>query len=163
MAVVRAFDEAGRTGTNARKLEGAIDLIFARESRGVEPAGPFQVWNGKALVPVDTYLAANPRPDLINLEERLEALGVGRYGHRAGDIILLSRYRKEDPLADRYYFSSLYRSWHGSPSRQDSEILFVLAQAASTGPELRTQMHAAIGEKPSQLDVTPLILKLLDR
>ncbi len=163
MQAVRAFDEANRTGAHAWKLEGAIDLIFAREPRGVDPSGPFQVWDGEELVPVDTYLAANPRPDLVNLEERLETLGVGRYGHRSGDIMLLSRYREEDSLEDRYYFSALYRSWHGSPSRQDSEILFALARSASTGPELRSQMHDAIGETPSQLDVTPLILELLGR
>ena len=163
LAVVRALDEAGRTGAHARKLEGAIDLIFARKPRGVEPAGPFQVWDGEALVPVSKYLAANPRPDLVELESRLEALGAGRYGHRAGDIMLLSRFREADPVADRYYFSTLYRSWHGSPSRQDSEILFALARPDATGEELRAQMHAAIGETPSQLDVTPLILELLGR
>ncbi|MFO7550399.1 MAG: alkaline phosphatase family protein [Haliea sp.] len=163
MEVVRAFDKAGRTGAHASKLEDAIDLIFAREPRGVEPAGPFQVWDGEVLVPVDTYLAANPRPDLVDLEQRLEALGVGRFGHRSGDIMLLSRYREEDPLTDRYYFAGVYRSWHGSPSRQDSEMLFALARSASTGQELRAQMHAAIGEQPSQLDVTPLILALLAR
>ncbi len=163
LAVVRAFDAAGRSGIGAAKLEGAIDLIFARESRGLEPAGPFKVWNGKVLVPVGEYLAANPRPDLKDLEQRLEALGVGRYGHRSGDVMLLSRYREQDPESERYYFSSRYRSWHGSPSRQDSEILFVLAQPASTGAALRARMHAAIGARPSQLDVTPLILELLDR
>ncbi|TVP49950.1 MAG: hypothetical protein EA350_01355 [Gemmatimonadales bacterium] len=163
LAAVRAFDAAGRSGAGAWKLEGAIDLIFARESRGVEPAGPFQVWDGETLVPVGAYLAANPRPDLVDLERRLEALGAGRYGHRSGDVMLLSRYREEDPITDRYYFSAVYRSWHGSPSRQDSEILFALARPASTGAELRARMHAAVGETPSQLDVTPLILDLLGR
>jgi len=163
MAAVRAFDTAGRTGAGAWKLEGAIDLIFAREPRGVEPAGPFQVWDGEALVPVGVYLAANPRPDLVDLEHRLEALGAGRYGHRSGDVMLLSRYREEDPVTERFYFSAIYRSWHGSPSRQDSEILFALARPASTGAELRARMHAAIGDAPSQLDVTPLILELLGR
>jgi hypothetical protein len=163
MAVVRAVDQADRTGTGASKLQGAIDLIFARESRGVEPAGPFEVWDGEALVPIGEYLAANPRPDLLDLEARLEKLAVGRYGHRAGDVLLLARYRAQDPEAQRFYFSNRYRSWHGSPSRQDSEILFALARPASTGAELRSRMHAAVGGHPSQLDVTPLILKLLGR
>jgi hypothetical protein len=163
MEAVRAFEAAGRTGAGAWKLEGAIDLILAREPRGVESAAPFQVWDGAALVSVDAYLAANPRPDLVDLEARLEALAVGPYGHRAGDSMLLSRYREEDPVTERYYFSAVYRSWHGSPSRQDSEILFALARPASTGTELRAQMLEAIGGTPSQLDVTPLILALLDR
>ncbi len=163
LAAVRAFDTAARTGAGAGKLLGAIDLIFARESRGVESAGPFQVWDGGALVPVREYLAANPRPDLLDLERRLEALGVGRYGHRSGDVMLLSRYRAQDPETERFYFSHRYRSWHGSPSRQDSEVLFALARSASTGAALRAQLRAAIGEQPSQLDVTPLILRLLGR
>jgi hypothetical protein len=163
LEVVRAFDAAARSGIGAASLKGAIDLIFARESRGVEPAEPFKVWDGKSLVPVRDYLAANPRPDLLDLEHRLEGLGAGRYGHRSGDVMLLSRYREQDPETQRYYFASKYRSWHGSPSRQDSEMLFALARPASTGAELRAKMHAAIGERPSQLDVTPLILQLLER
>jgi len=163
LEVVRAFDAAARSGIGAASLKGAIDLIFARESRGVEPAAPFKVWDGKSLVPVRDYLAANPRPDLLDLEHRLEGLGAGRYGHRSGDVMLLARYREQDPETQRYYFASKYRSWHGSPSRQDSEMLFALARPASTGAELRAKMHAAIGERPSQLDVTPLILQLLER
>ncbi|MFN2316490.1 MAG: alkaline phosphatase family protein [Gemmatimonadales bacterium] len=163
LPVVRAFAEAGRTGAGASKLQGAIDLIFARESHGVEPAGPFQVWDGEALVPVATYLAAHPRPDLLDLERRLDALAVGRYGHRAGDVLILSRYREDDPESDRYYFSASYRSWHGSPSRQDSEIVFAVARPASTGAALRDRVHAVVGATPSQLDVTALILDLLGR
>jgi hypothetical protein len=163
LAVVRAFDAASGTGRHAGKLYGAIDLIFARESRGVLPAGPFKVWDGDSLVSVGAYLAAKPRPDLLDLEHRLEGLAVGRYGHRSGDVLLLSRYREQDPETERYYFAARYRSWHGSPSRQDSEILFTLARPGSTGAELRGIVQAAIGEQPSQLDVTPLILTLLGR
>ncbi|WP_376694913.1 hypothetical protein [Wenzhouxiangella sp. EGI_FJ10305] len=77
--------------------------------------------------------------------------------------MLLSWYLEQDPVKDRYCFSTFYRSWHGSPSRQDSEILYALARPASTGPGLRVQMHAAIGESLSQVYVTPLIFALLDR
>jgi hypothetical protein len=163
LPVVRALEVASRTGATAAKLNGAIDLIFAREARGVAPGEPFKVWNGEQLVPVAEYLAANPRPDLLDLERRLEALGVGRYGHRSGDVLLLSRYREQDPESHRFYFSARYRSWHGSPSRQDSEILFTLARRASTGVELRETIRASVGDTPSQLDVTPLVLRLLGR
>jgi hypothetical protein len=77
--------------------------------------------------------------------------------------MLLAQYRAQDPESERYYFAARYRSWHGSPSRQDSEITFALARPASTGAELRRTLHAAIGDNPSQLDVTPLILRLLER
>lgn len=163
LPAVRAFDAAGRSGVAASKLMGAIDLIFARESRGADTVGPFQVWDGNALVPVRTFLAANPRPDLIDLEQRLKTLAVGSFGHRSGDIMVLSRYREIDRLDDRYYFSSRYRSWHGSPSRQDSEILFALAHPSSTGEELGALVKGAFRTTPTQLDITPLILKLLKR
>ena len=163
LPAVRAFDAASRVGTAAPKLQGTIDLIFAREPRGIGPALPFEVWDGERLVPVGEYLAANPRPDLIDLERRLEQLAVGRYGHRAGDIMLLSHFRTEDPIEDRYYFSAKYRSWHGSPNLADSEILFVLAHPGRSGAELRQRVHSAVGESPTQLDATPLILNLLGR
>ncbi len=97
----------------------------------------FKVWDGDSLVPVGDYLSANPRPDLLDLERRLEGLGVGRFGHRSGDVMLLSRYREQDPEAQRYYFAARYRSRHGSPSRQDSEMLFALARPAVTAAELQ--------------------------
>jgi hypothetical protein len=163
LAVVRAIDGANREGTGGPKLQGTLDLIFAREPRGIEPALPFEVWDGERLVPVDAYLAANPRPDLVDLEARLRDLGEGRFGHRAGDVLVLSRYRMIDPIDQRFYFSANYRSWHGSPSLQDSEILFVLAHPTISGQELRQRIRDAIGDSPSQLDATPLLLDLLRR
>ena len=41
--------------------------MFAREPRAPgEDALPFRVWDGARLVPVGEYLAANPRPDLLD-------------------------------------------------------------------------------------------------
>lgn len=160
---LRALHRAARAGGLAPELRGAVDLIFAREPRGLEPAAPFQVWDGDRLVPLREHLAAHPRPDLPALADRLDALGSGPQGHLAGDVLILARQRFEDPIDERYYFSSLYRSWHGSPSAQDSEILWVLARPASSGGELRERTRSAVGDRPSQLDVTPLVLSLLER
>ena len=70
-----------RSNTNGRpvaKLKGTIDLIFARP--GV-PAGqnalPYMVFDGKDLVPIHQYLQAHPRPDLVDLEERMNWLSAG--------------------------------------------------------------------------------------
>lgn len=163
LPVVRALERAHRDGTAAPKLRGTLDLIFARDARGIEEAEPFRIWNGERLVSVADYLAANPRPDLLDLEARLEDLAVGPYGHRAGDVMVLSRYRDVDPIEERFYFSKLYRSWHGSPSAQDSEILWVVARAGADGREMGERIRGVVGGAPSQLDITPVVLELLGR
>lgn len=163
LPVTRAFHENNLTGTPVAELRGALDLIFAREPR---PPGadalPFQVWDGERLVPVGDYLAENPRPDLLDLEERLEGLATGPYGHRAGDVLLLAKSGIERPVEERFYFSERYHSWHGSPTAQDSRIPLIVAHPGKRGAELRAEVREAVGENPSQLDITPLVGALLE-
>jgi hypothetical protein len=162
MPAVRAFDYVNRTGTPIPRLKGTLDLIFARERA---PAGqelrPFEIFDGKKLVPIYVYLAAHPRPDLLKLNERMRWLGVGPYGNRAGDIVLLARSGLTIPIEQRYYFSGPYRSWHGSPSEQDSHIPLVLACQSKDGKDLQDKVGRVAGSQPSQLDVTPLVLAIL--
>src|SRR5215469_11205136 len=93
MPAVRAFDYVNRTGTPIPRLKGTLDLILARgqPSPGRQPMRPFEIFDGKKLVPIYSYLKAHPRPDLLKLNERMRWLGVGPYGNRAGDIVLLTR------------------------------------------------------------------------
>ncbi|MBC7933518.1 MAG: alkaline phosphatase family protein [Rubrivivax sp.] len=165
MPVVRAFHKVNETGEAAPQLKGTIDLIFAREPRPPgEDALPFKIFDGRKLVPIADYLKKNSRPDLLKLEERMEGLAAGPYGHRAGDILLLSRSGVERPVEERFYFSGPYRSWHGSPTAQDSHVPFILARRGDSGERLRGAVADVVGEKwPSQLDVVPLILSLLNR
>jgi hypothetical protein len=164
LPVVRAFDAANRTGAGVPQLRGTLDLIFAREPRppGTD-AAPYQVWDGARLVPIGEYLRAHPRPDLLDLERRMDGLSTGPYGNHAGDVLLLARTGPQVPIQRRYYFSGRYRSWHGSPTDQDSRIPLVVALPGGDGRQLRQRVRAAVGERPSQLDVTRLILALLDR
>jgi hypothetical protein len=162
LAVVRAFDEANRTGAHVPALRGTLDLIFARDPRGPgTDALPFEVWDGSALVTVSEYLARNPRPDLLDLDKRLRGLGAGPHGNRAGDILLLARAGATRPIEDRYYFSGRYRSWHGSPDAQDSRVPLIVARAGVDGSELRALVRAAAGDAPTQLSVVPLVEALL--
>jgi hypothetical protein len=162
LPVVRAFDAANRTGALVPELRGTLDLIFAREPRPVgSDALPFRVWDGRRLVELGEYLAANPRPDLLDLERRMADLGAGPYGHRAGDVLLLARSGTERPIQERFYFSAKYRSWHGSPTAADSRIPLVVGHAGRTTEELEALVRRVIGDTPSQLDVTRLILALL--
>jgi Type I phosphodiesterase / nucleotide pyrophosphatase len=162
LPVARAFHAAGRTGEGVPALRGTLDLVLARPPRPPgQDALPFQVWDGARLAPVAAYLAAHPRPDLLDLERRLEGLAAGPYGHRAGDVLLLARSGAGRPIEERFYFSHLFRSWHGSPSDQDSRIPLVVARPGADGRRVRDAVRRAVGERPSQLDVTRLILALL--
>ena len=162
LPVARAFLEAGRTGAGVPALRGAIDLVFARPPRAPgQDALPFQVFDGQRLVPIAAYLAANPRPELLDLERRLQGLAAGPYGHRAGDVLLLARTGMHLPPRERFYFSSSNHSWHGSPTLQDGEIPLLVAHPGMTGDAVRARVRRAVGERPDQLSVTPLILDLL--
>ena len=90
-------------------------------------------------------------------------LGVGPYGNRAGDIVLLARSGLTIPIEQRYYFSGPYRSWHGSPSEQDSHIPLVLACQGKDGRDLQDLVGRVAGNHPSQLDMTPLVRSILGR
>jgi hypothetical protein len=162
LPVARAFWEAARTGAGVPALRGAIDLVFARPPRAPgEDALPFQVFDGRRLVPVGAYLAANPRPELLDLERRLEGLAAGPYGHRAGDVLLMARTGMHLPVEQRFYFSSSYHSWHGSATQQDSEVPLLVAHPGATGAQVRARVQRAAGERPDQLRITPLVLDLL--
>jgi hypothetical protein len=162
MPVVRAFYQVNRTGKPIPQLKGTLDLIFAREPRPPgENALPFEVFDGKKLLPIADYLAQHPRPDLLQLERRMKWLGAGPYGHRAGDILLLARSGLERPIEERFYFSGPYHSWHGSPTRQDSHIPFILARKGDMGERLRAIVDAVVGKSPSQLDLVPLVRALI--
>jgi hypothetical protein len=78
----------------------------------------------------------------------------------AGDVLLLARSGLERPLEERFYFSKPYRSWHGSPTLQDSHIPFILARKGDTGEQLQAIVTAALGTFPSQLDFVPLVQAL---
>lgn len=163
LPAAKAFYDANLEGGPIPELIGTLDLIFAREGAALnEEAKPFQLFDGQKLVPIAEYLAQHPRPDLLELETRLRGLAVGPHGHRAGEVLLLARSRADDPVDRRFYFSKPYSSWHGSPSLQDSAIPLVLIREGTAGQALRDELHAAVGEKPSQLSITPLIQALLE-
>ena len=137
-----------------------LDLILARASR-TDAAVPFQVLHDDRLVPVDEYLAAHPRPDLVRLADRLGWMTDGPLGYRAGDILLLATANSEVPLEERFYFGDPAPSGHGGAGPADSLIPLVLAHPGRSGDDLRRRLRAAVGGAPTQLDVTDLVLALL--
>jgi len=122
---------------------------------------PFMVWDGEYLVPIPEYLAQHPRPDLKDLARRMNWLGVGPHGDRAGDIILLPRACADLPIQDRYAFAGIdHYSWHGSACEQDGHIPFILAQSKMNGRELKSIMDDFGGDSPSERELTPLVMSL---
>jgi hypothetical protein len=157
--VVKSFYRSNTIGRPVAKLKGTLDLIFARP--GV-PAGqnalPYMVFDGENLVPIHEYLRAHPRPDLVNLEQRMNWLSAGPYGNRAGDILLLPRACMNVPIESRYYFAGMtHYTWHGSACEQDGHIPFILAKPNETGEEMRTIMSDFGGDSPSERELTPLV------
>jgi hypothetical protein len=162
LPLAQAFDRASREGALVPELRGTLDLIFVREPRPVgEAPVPFEILDGDRAVPIAEYLRRHPRPDLLRLEERLRDLATGPHGHRAGDLLLLARSGMNRPVEDRFYFSSVNHSWHGSPEAQDSRIPFVIAHPAQSGEAIRRRVGPLVGDAPSQKDVVPVLEALL--
>jgi hypothetical protein len=125
------------------------------------PAGqastPFQIFDGRRLVPIGQYLEAHPRPDLIDLEQRMNWLGTGPYGNRAGDIVLLAKSGSE-PIERRYYFAAeSHYTWHGSADQSDSNVPLMLIQVGGSGERMRKIVQGNVGKRPSEKDLTPIV------
>ncbi len=161
MPVLRAFNKVNRTGRPFARLKGTIDLIFSRVPAAAgHPAGPFEIFDGRRLVPIADYLQAHPRPDLVDLETRMNWLGTGPYGNRAGDIVLLANSGSE-PIGNRYYFAAqTHYTWHGSADESDSNIPLVLIQAGGEGDRMRKIVQANAGHPLSEKDLTPIVRAL---
>ena len=89
-------------------------------------------------------------------------LGVGPFGDRAGDIILLPKACTNLRIQDRYAFAgSGHYSWHGSACEQDGHIPFILAKLNASGRDMRSIMDDFGGDSPSERALTPLVISLL--
>ncbi|MBW3571970.1 MAG: alkaline phosphatase family protein [Gemmatimonadetes bacterium] len=165
LPVARAFFIASRDGAHVPEMRGTLDLVFARPPAAAgEAAVAFQVFDGERLVPVDEWVAANARPDLLRLAERIRGLSAGPHGDRAGDVLLLARTGIERPIEERFYFGlEGYHSWHGGAGAQDSRIPLIVAHPRMTGAALRARVAPVLGPAPSLTALTPLLLELLRR
>jgi hypothetical protein len=162
MPVVRAMYKENQTGKFTPEMKGTLDLIFARPT---VPEGkntlPYEIYDGQRLVKISDYLDEHPRPDLIDLDRRMRWLSVGPYGNRVGDVLLMTKSGLNRPIEKRFYFSGPYSSWHGSASMQDSHVPLIVANQSVSGTDLKVLVDKVAGDRPTQLDITPIILKLL--
>lgn len=162
LPMAQAFFQNNQDGTLSPKLAGTLDMILTRRPKPYEEKDlPFEVYigDGKTL-PVGEYLVQHPHPTYIDLETRLRDLAVGTRGERAGDILLLAHNGDRDRVEDRYYFAGLYRSWHGSPSRQDSEVPFVVANPQFSTEQIHERVSKLLGPSPRQQRVSDVLFDL---
>jgi predicted AlkP superfamily pyrophosphatase or phosphodiesterase len=158
-----AYFQSNRRGAHAPEMRGTLDMILVRRPRPfVEEDLPFEVYvGGGRRVAIDAYLRAHPHPRYVDFAPRLRELTVGRYGERAGDLILVASNGTDDGPAGRYYFNSgPQRSVHGSASRQDAEIPLILAHPGRSSAELQQIVTTSIGAHPLARQVTDLALSL---
>jgi len=163
LPALQAFYKASQSGEIVPELKGTLDLIFSREPASPgQNAKPFQIFDGQRLVPIAEYLKVHPRPDLVDINQRMQWLGAGPYGNKAGDIVLLAKACTQLPIEQRFYFASVtHYTWHGSACEQDSHIPFILAQVGGSGERMRSILRKFGGEAPTELMMTPLVRELL--
>ncbi len=162
LAAAEAFHRNNLDGSLAPVMKGSLDLILTRKP---QPFGevdlPFEVYLGEGkTVPLDEYLRERPRPSYVEFDRRMRALAVGRHGERAGDIFLLARDGDEPRRERRFYFANQYRSWHGSPSRADSEIPLIVANRRHSSDELAAFVRQIVGNEPFQWKIADLLLAM---
>lgn len=165
MPVLRSLYQSSKFGHPVARLKGTMDLIFSRQPAALgEDARPYEVFDGRSLVPIRDYLKRHPRRDLVDLDQRMKWLSAGRFGNRAGDILLLSKACTNLPIEDRYFFAEItHYSWHGSACEQDGHIPFILAQVNGSGGQMRSIMSRFGGASPSERQLTPLVRSLFGR
>ncbi len=162
LAVAEAFHENDATGSLVPEMKGTLDMILTRRPRPYFADDlPFEVYvGGGKTVPVEAYLEQHPHPTYIALAARLHDLAAGPHGERAGDVLLLAHNGDTETPDRRFYFATPYHSWHGSPSRKDSEIPFIVARAGTTSAAIRAEVKPVLGESPHQQKVTDVLLML---
>ena len=162
LPAAEAFFRANRDGTGDPRMQGTLDMILVRHPRPyAEIDLPFDVYVGDGkTVPLEEYLAQHPHPTYVDFPERLRGLAVGLHGERAGDILLLAHDGDVDRIDQRFYFASPYHSWHGSPSRQDSEIPLIVAHRRHDAATIGRWVDHRLGAHPYLERITDLLLGL---
>jgi hypothetical protein len=162
LAAAEAFRKNDEDGGLAPGMKRALDMIFVRVPKPVAEVDlPFEVYiGGGKTQAIDSYLKEHPHPTYVDLAQRMRELAVGIHGERAGDVLLLAHNGDRDRPEDRFYFAAPYRSWHGSPSRQDSEIPLIVANPRHRASAIGAWVDKLLGDRPYQRKLTDIILGL---
>ncbi|MES1930765.1 type I phosphodiesterase/nucleotide pyrophosphatase family protein [Salinisphaera dokdonensis CL-ES53] len=161
-AVAEAYWRNNRDGDLVPEMRDTLDMVLVRTRASDEGEGDvFEVYlgDGKTQRLAD-YLAANPHPNYVDMPERMQGLADGPHGDRAGDVILVAHNGNRDHPDERFYFASLYQSWHGSPSHRDSDIPLIVANADRSSAEIEQTVQKVLKGESSQRLIGDLILNL---
>jgi arylsulfatase A-like enzyme len=162
LAAAEGFARANDPNSTVPSMKDTLDLILVRRPRPVLDVDlPFEVYvgNGKTQS-IDEYLNEHPHPTYVAVAERLKDLAVGIHGERAGDLLLLAHNGDRADPAGRSYFAAPYRSWHGSPSRADSEVPFIVAHPKLSASAIGRRVRVVLGDRPFQQKVASVMLDL---
>ena len=162
LPLAEAFYKNNHDGALVPHLKGTLDLVLTRRPKPFkEIDAPFEVYvGGGKTVPVPEWLKEHPHPTYVLVDARLRDLAVGPHGERAGDVMLIAHNGDRETADDRFYFAARYRSWHGSPSRQDSEVPLIVGHPGIAAADLGAKVRRAMGPEPRQNKVTDLLLDL---
>jgi len=162
LRAAEAFWQADASGAPAPGMRGALDLVLVRRPRPYREIDlPFEVYLGNGRTEsLEAFLQHEPRSTYVAFSERLRDLAVGRYGERAGDVLLLTNVNDDSTGPRRYFGTTLYRSGHGSPTAQDSQVPLIVAHPHHSAAALRTKVQSALGPMPRLQRVGDLLLEL---
>jgi hypothetical protein len=162
LPLAEAFFKNNHDGALVPHLKGTLDLVLTRRPKPFkEIDAPFEVYvGGGKTVPVPEWLKEHPHPTYVLTDARLRDLAVGPHGERAGDVMLIAHNGDRDTPDERFYFAARYRSWHGSPSRQDSEVPLIVGHPGMPAAALGARVQRVLGAEPRQEKVTDLLLDL---
>jgi hypothetical protein len=159
-----AFFRANQDGTGSPGMRSTLDMVLVRRPRPwAEDDLPFEVYVGEGRTqPLDDYLREHPHPTYVDLVRRMHDLAVGIRGERAGDVLLITHDGDVANIDGRFYFAGLYRSFHGSPSRADSEIPLIVANRQYATATIGHVVERTLGDRPLIERVADLLLRLRD-
>lgn len=162
LAAAEAFHKNNLDGSLVPQMKGVLDMILVRRPKPFADVDlPFEVYvgNGQTMA-VDAWLAKNPHPTYVDVDARLRDLAVGPRGERAGDVLLVAHNGDKEKPEERFYFAAPYHSWHGSPSRRDSEIPFIVANPGKDAKAIGAWVGGVLGDRPYQQKTTDVLLGL---
>ena len=157
-----AFFRANQDGTGYPGMRSTLDMVLVRRPRPwPEDDLPFEVYvgNGRTQSLVN-YLRDHPHPTYVDFVQRMHDLAVGMRGERAGDVLLLTHDGDVANVDGRFYFAGLYRSFHGSPSRADSEIPLIVGNRQHSAAAIGRWVDRTLGDRPYIERLTDLLLGL---
>ena len=143
-------------------LRGTLDLVLVRRPRPVADDDlPFEVYVGHGRPqPIAAYLRAHPHPTYVDFERGCATSRSDRTAS-APATCSSSRTTATAPAPTGASTSRRrYRSWHGSPSRQDSEIPLIVAHPKVSTDAIEALVRNALLPAPRQQRLTQLLLRL---